>query len=399
MRNQYDYVDNHGYFSHPGFPVNSWRLPSVHRQDSVLQRRLPLPGQLFASRIFGKPFTVTEFDYAKPNRYRAEGPAVMAAYASLQSWDGLFQFAYSHGENYIRGGRTSNNFDLTTDVIKHYAHRLAANMFLSRTIKPAPVAYSLVISGIDKIEQSSRFPQELNSLGLIGQVGGIIAKDTKNLNAKLPKSIKALINTGFNFPAIDSNLPILNGNAKDLVQEAINAKVLNPELYDVKKEVFLAANKQIRLDARQKMFKVIAPNCEVLILPEKKKDHASFMEVENKTGRGVFAVLAHDNKDLKKSKRILLLHLTNALPTKMKFASKNMNRLESWGNTPFLAERGKAKVIFHPEAGAAYSLYAVNSTGKRVKNIPLQKNNGKLSAMLNVFLKKDSVFAYELVRE
>jgi hypothetical protein len=123
------------------------------------------------------------------------------------------------------------------------------------------------------------------------------------------------------------------------------------------------------------------------------------MEVENKTGRGVFAVLAHDNKDLKKSKRILLLHLTNALPTKMKFASKNMNRLESWGNTPFLAERGKAKVIFHSEAGAAYSLYAVNSTGKRVKNIPLQKNNGKLSAMLNVFLKKDSVFAYELVRK
>lgn len=399
MRSKYDYVDNHGYFSHPGFPVNSWRLPSIHRQDSVLQRRLPLPGQLFASRLFDKPFAVTEFDYAKPNRYRAEGPAVMAAYASLQAWDALFQFAYSHGENYIKKGKTSNNFDLSTDVIKHYAHRLAANMFLSRTIKPAPVAYSIVIDSIDGIEYSSHFPKEITPLGLIGRVGGIVVKDAKNLKSELPKGIKALINTGFNFPATDSSLPVLNANAKDLIQEAINAKVLNPELYDAKKEVFLAANKQIRLDAKQKMFKVIAPACEVLVMPAGKKDRASFMEIENKTGRGVFAVLAHDNKNLKKSNRILLLHLTNALPNKMKFASKDMNRLESWGNTPFLAERGKAKVIFHPESGTDYSLFAVNSTGKRIKNIPLQKNNGKFTATLNVFLKKDSVFAYELVKK
>ena len=96
QRAQYDYVDNHIYWDHPQFLGKAWSLPTQLNNCSVLAVRMRVPKGIAPTRIFGKPFTVTEFDFCYPNSYRAEGAPIFGAYAAMQDWDAIYRFAYSH---------------------------------------------------------------------------------------------------------------------------------------------------------------------------------------------------------------------------------------------------------------------------------------------------------------
>jgi len=63
--------------------------------------------------VEGKPLIVTEWNDCFPNEYRLEGPVLMAAYGSLQDWDGLLQF--DHGID-LSGTVRMSNFDINNRV-------------------------------------------------------------------------------------------------------------------------------------------------------------------------------------------------------------------------------------------------------------------------------------------
>ena len=90
----YDFVENHFYWDHPEFLGGWWKYPAAHTNRSSIARYAAAPGVLFSARIFGRPFLVTEFDFAAPNAFRAEGGVLTGAYAALQDWDGIFQFVH-----------------------------------------------------------------------------------------------------------------------------------------------------------------------------------------------------------------------------------------------------------------------------------------------------------------
>lgn len=73
QRRTYDYVDNHKYWDHPSFGGKQWGLPMFFLSESALAHRGRLPKWLGNSRVFGKPYTVTEMNFCYPNSYRAEG--------------------------------------------------------------------------------------------------------------------------------------------------------------------------------------------------------------------------------------------------------------------------------------------------------------------------------------
>ncbi|UKI34016.1 MAG: hypothetical protein L6W00_11825 [Lentisphaeria bacterium] len=74
IREELDFVDNHNYWDHPNFlPGKNWGFPRLHNQMSAICAGAWNPRTLMPSRIFGKPFTVTEYNFTFPNRYRAEG--------------------------------------------------------------------------------------------------------------------------------------------------------------------------------------------------------------------------------------------------------------------------------------------------------------------------------------
>ena len=397
MRAMYDYVDNHGYSSHPRFPVNSWKLPSILQQRTAIVTG-PVPGSLTVSRLYGKPFTITEFDYAKPNRFRAEGPALIGAYAGLQGWDALFQFAYSHGlENYQRNDRANNHFDLSTDVVKSLAHRIGVSLFSCGGIQPAKESFAVLLENGNGLSFDTGYIPELANLGLIARIGTIVSPAP----VRLPEDCRAVFNTGTAFPSFSGKVPVLKAGPQEhgVLEKLLKAGLLTSRQYDPGAGIFRSSGGEIEIDRKREMFRAVSPVCEVLILPAGRKGATPLMQVNNKTGRAVFAAAAADFLPLTESKRILLLHLTDSQATKAKFASPAMERLDSWGTTPFLAARGEAELTLTPPPGAVYRLHAVDTSGKRLAELPLKRRpDGSLTVSLTIFRPSGAVFAYELER-
>ncbi len=134
-----DFVDSHAYWQHPGFPGRPWDAENwvVGQRAMVNEPRRSTISSLAARRVFGLPYTVTEYNHAAPNRYEAEGFPLIAVYGSFQAWDGIFEFAYSHGSNW-ETDHFHGFFDVAGHMLKLAQFPACADLFLNRRVPPPP---------------------------------------------------------------------------------------------------------------------------------------------------------------------------------------------------------------------------------------------------------------------
>lgn len=396
MRKEYDYVDSHGYWDHPRFPINSWKLPSSLQNVSALARAAEVPAKNFPSRLFGKPMMITEFDFARPNFFRAEGPVLYGAYAALQDWDALFHFAYSHrSERLMRPDQTEGHFDAATDIVKLLSQRLGVALFLWRQVDPAGFAIAVPVDTIEGKDFAQRYPDAIFKLGLIAQVGTITG------GGPIPAGLKGLITIEKKIPAGLQKypaFPAMTPNA-EVLQPMLATGILKPQWYDPKAGIFRAATGQLELNQTAETFSAVTPGCEVFILPEKRQATGHFIRIDNREGRAVFGAVAIDRLPLSQSRRILLLHLTDSQPTKLKFGNRQMTLMETWGEGPLLVRKGVAEITLSA-TGSSYRLFAVDTAGQRLYQVPGKKDSdGKPQFKLDVFAGKEPAMAYELLRD
>ncbi|MFZ6849420.1 hypothetical protein [Undibacterium sp. RuRC25W] len=96
-----DYLDEHFYVDHYDFPHQSWdRNDWRMRDQSAVREGFESLLKRAFYRSQKKPFVISEFNQAYPNRQSAEIMPVMVAIASAQDWDGLFFFHYADGNTW-----------------------------------------------------------------------------------------------------------------------------------------------------------------------------------------------------------------------------------------------------------------------------------------------------------
>ncbi|MCC6821119.1 MAG: carbohydrate binding domain-containing protein, partial [Verrucomicrobia subdivision 3 bacterium] len=149
VQSRLEVIDGHAYWQHPQFPgapwdpVN-WFQPNVSMVNTVGDDNTL--ASLARQRIKGKPFTVTEYEHPAPNYHGAESPLLLAAYAGLQDWDGLWLFAYGPGNDTAPTGYVRGFFELAQHPTKMANLLLAANLFRRGDVRPALQEYSLALT-------------------------------------------------------------------------------------------------------------------------------------------------------------------------------------------------------------------------------------------------------------
>ncbi|OGV57360.1 MAG: hypothetical protein A2283_18440 [Lentisphaerae bacterium RIFOXYA12_FULL_48_11] len=173
---QLDVVDSHVYWQHPNYISDpksgkrtGFRITNTPMVDDPLHSSVV---QLSRTAVAGKPFTVSEVNHPFPNEYACEGVPILAAYAALQDWDGIFWYTLGHKDVAGWTNAVPGHFDFAPDPVKMSQIAAGALVFLRGDVKVArktvyrsysreQVIESLRLSGKDQPYFTPCFPLAL----------------------------------------------------------------------------------------------------------------------------------------------------------------------------------------------------------------------------------------------
>lgn len=373
MRNEFDLVDNHIYFDHPTSLEKPWTAPFKYTQNCAIEQYAQVPRAMMPSRIFGKPFIVTEFNYCFPNRYRAESGPLIGAYSALQNWNGLGRFAWSHGAGKIINPNSPvEGFDTVNDPLAQLSDRIAIMMFRRRDVNPGKQKFSWNVTD-DFFEKSDsfEFPQNFQRLGLISQIGSTI-------NGKILENESILKEDNFKSPT-----RFINNHINTLWNNLLNSKTA------------VSDTGELRLDTANKTFTVATPRSESITL--KSGDlQAGVLSVKKATCFQTVSAISLDDKPIAESSNLLIIHLTSLSNTEAHFGNGKLTVLKHRGKMPLLIYRGQIIVELNTEY--PFNISALSADGTTLGKITGKMINGKFSFSADPGGFPGGVMAYHLTR-
>ncbi|MCF8225146.1 MAG: hypothetical protein K9J30_04630 [Bacteroidales bacterium] len=116
-----DFVDGHVYWQHPRYfrdKETGRQTFSIDNTPMVNDPWFSTVAQLSRSAVAGKPYTVSETNHPFPNEYACEGIPILAVYALLQDWDGIYFYTFEHADPSEWKTKTPGYFDIMHDPVK-----------------------------------------------------------------------------------------------------------------------------------------------------------------------------------------------------------------------------------------------------------------------------------------
>ena len=399
LREQFDYVDNHFYWAHPVFPNGGFNsLPSVVMNESAVGRYAGGVSSMFISRVLGRPFTITEWDYVNPNCYNVEGAFLTGAYAALQDWSGLCRFNYAQDVRQINRPEWPLTwfFPSVNDPLRMLSERAGFLFFVRRDVRRSEIVYPFLIPA-ESMKDPSRpddFPALPNRLGLIGRTGTMTVPVGKT--PVFPDGTRALLGME---KAMDVPLPYIPcGVPQEDLKRMVDAKLIPAGCYDPSADVYTSSTGELRLERQANRFRVSTPYSEGFVLKENQSLNGTFASVANRLCFGAFLVASIDSRPLAESGRILILHLTDSKNSGMRFTGPDMNTCTDHGGLPLLVRRGEAELTLK-RIFRGFRCYALDLDGSRFAEVAMNVKDGSTVLSLKTANKGKVIAAYELVNE
>ena len=348
-REALEVVDNHQYADI--YHGNSGNVVMRFNNQANLKNgsaAYSLPIMMASTRVFGKPFTVSEWNFCNPNQWRAEGGLMMGAYASLQDWDGIYRFAWSHDKGNMFKPSPSKGFDMVTDPLSQLTERQAVLLFGRRDAAPAKgtAAYGVTAAeafggGLGDMWSRGLFPLPFTELGHICRIGSFVADGGKKPALHVDK-IYTVANKG-EIPAF--------------------------------KKAGVSETRELSIDYNKGTLKVSTPRTAGVCAIGKGDLAAGPLAVSGATAFCSVSASSMDGAPLASSKRIVIFHLTDVLNSGAEFKSAGRTEMTNWGELPYLAAAGEAKIALK-NSNKGLKVWAVAADGTRLRQVPATYSEG-----------------------
>jgi len=384
-RSDYDYVDEHFYVDHPQFLQKPWNLPSFCSNANPVAAGAPGSSAIATIRLYNKPFTVTEFNYAGPSRFRGVGGVLTGAMAALQDWDALWRFDYGADEQHLFVPGPLHYFDLVSDPLNQAADRLAVLLFLRGDVAVAPHRAELIVTR--KMLEDPRAGQSLSSLQAAVwnmRVGGLVWSEPPVAASDIPNH--------------DTQTPIETGGATHPVADAVpvdksNALPISQPLQSETGEITIDPADSVLTIDTPKSAGGYAEAGKTIESPK------AGVRVDGLTTGATVFVNSLDDAPIKSSKRLLVTHLTDLQNTAARFGEGAHQTLLAWGGLPHLVRDGSATVHVTLADPASYSVWALSTGGKRLEKVETKVDAGQLVFTANVRGPDGARMLYEIAQQ
>lgn len=365
----YDYVDDHFYVDHPTFLERSWSLPSqCPNTNPMLGESMGAQG-LVVRRILNRPFTLTEYNYSAPGRFRGVGGIATGAAAALQNWAGLWRFAWSHDSRGVHdpAHKPLAYFDMAGDPLSLAAERASICLFLRRDIPELSSTYAFTLPpDLSLHDAAPQCRANWTWASWYTKVGGLVGASLPDgtLNAGSVKD-------AFARPSAE-------------VRSTLGATPIG--------------GGALSIDSSRGTFLLNTPRTAGGFAENGTISAGVFSAELHETAATVWAS-SLDNNPLPTSSRILVTHLTDVQNTGITYADPDHRVLLAWGSTPHLMRNGSARVTLALSEGS-FEVYALSTGGTRRHLVPSTYADGKLSFTAAINASPDTAtFLYEVVRK
>ena len=367
IADSFDYVDDHLYKDHPSFLEARWKLPARLPNDNPVLAKHFAPCVVAFARLCNKPFTVSEWSYVGPARFRAAGGLFVGAMAALQGWSGVWRFSYAQDRGEFDDSRIHPKFfELARDPLAQASDRLAVLLYLRGDAAELPRWRGVALEATDEAmtppegTPAWRASPPWDDLAWSVRVGTTIARErAKGWGSVLRRQMA-------DAAGVESNLRRHAGKIKP--QVVFDGETGSAHFASDRTEAVFATNGC-----------VAACKLSVGISGHPALVYASSL----------------DGKQLESSSRILLAHLTDVQGEGTTYRDSSRTILESWGGKPLVAA-GIAEVEVAVARPGEMHVYALATDGSRVRDVPVAiTGDGHLSFLADT--SSGSIY-YELER-
>jgi hypothetical protein len=374
----FDYVDDHFYVDHPEFLERPWQLPSKCANVNPVKNDALGAQNVVFTRLLDKPFTITEYNYSGPGRFRGVGGIMTGALGALQDWSGIWRFTYSHsGESLAQpGGYAMNYFDMASDPLSQAAERAAICLYLRGDLAPLTRTYTMLIPKSDALQMRGKLQQNhtpwpwLSWYARLGtQVADAPASGT-TWSGRFPEvyalpsaEVRKLI-----APEPSAPLPPAGDGAVTIDKASGTVILKTPRTCGGFAETGLA-------DAGALIFDV------------------------GGTAATVW-VSSLDENPITTSSRLLLTHLTDVQNSGIRYAQQSRKTLLAWGGLPHLVRNGRADIRLAVKPAKRYKVFVLSTSGRRLAEVPARVVKGRLAFTAAVDgTPETAAMLYEIVKE
>lgn len=361
---------NH-YHAHPSNWISKHSFIS---QKSAIGTGAQVFRNFMGTRLFGKPFVITEHNFVFWNRYRYEQGFVIGGYSAFQDFDALT----CHGSPVsLRPVNDIQSFGIWMDPIAKASEFLTFFLFIRGDLSPA--AQSIRI----RAQKSDCFSESAVAGGLSSEqsfpslLTGLSIECTENLKDQLPlrpgeiayklgATNSVLVNNA-GYSSTSDN-PV--ANISEILLHLRKASILKPDNRSDGKNVFETSNSEILLDKSKNFMQINTPRFQGICAMKGTSAQLSEFGVIKMSRDGNLALVSIDAmKGIAESGKMMLVYATNALNSDMEFTSDDMISLLNCGHGPTLIEQGAFTVSVKNKNAEKLKMYPLDIGGKRLKVI------------------------------